>query len=329
MFGLVEKKFTVVMCLLLSLVVSSAVLAGSISGRVTDVNGVPLENVWVALYTGTDPNIADEDVWNWVSSTQTGPNGEYQFTGLAERRYRVRIDGQEISGVGYLEADLYQVQVFEGTNTPNMNFRLREAALIYGYIKTSTGTPIHNANVIAEIPWTHYGWDWHNTWTEPNGLYKLWLAPSQGKFYPVWVRDAALGDVSYESKWDGNLHKATFEGTRVDFVLERAGTVTGQVVNESSVGIEDVRVTCGWNKYGLDEGDWLVTDSDGYFELGGLPAGTVYVYLDNGWRESIWWVRPMPVQLLFPPVQRSTWAVLPFMKPEWSPASLLMKRVFQ
>lgn len=146
-----ERKVTVSMILVCLLLVSSAAFAGSISGQVTKhVGGSSLEGVWVQLHQGTDPYIADEHAWDWVTSVDTNPvytdaNGEYQFTGLAERRYHVYIYDQEISGTHYFEANLYNVQVFSGINTPNMDIELRQAGLIYGYVRTAGGVPIPNA----------------------------------------------------------------------------------------------------------------------------------------------------------------------------------------
>ena len=261
-------------------------IGGSISGCVTDVNGIPLANVGISLLQGTDPYIADEHAWEGVAWTSTDSNGEYQLIGLAERRYRIHIHSQEVSGTHYFEADLYNVQVFEEVETPNMNLALRQAGLIYGYVKTADGIPMPNAEVVSEAAWTEYGNEWHSAVTDSEGKYEFWVAPSPGKFYPVYVRKASLGGVYYESKWDGNFYQATLEGTRVpDYQLELGGTVTGYVVNEDSVGIEDVRVQSEWNKYGIDDTAYDDTDSDGYFELGGLPTGINYIYLCNSWRE--------------------------------------------
>jgi hypothetical protein len=262
---------------------------GSVSGTIAGhANSAGLPGVSVTLYEGTDPNIADEDARSWVAETQTDAGGAYQFTGLTQRRYRVHIHDQEISGTHYMEADQYHVQVLDGADTPNMDIVIRQAGLIWGYVKTANGDPIQNAEVITDCPWTHEGDEWHTTLSGSDGKYELWVAPSPGKFYPVLVRGTDLYGISYEAKSDGNLYRATCEGTHgPDFLLEPAGAITGKVVNEDDAGIADVFAKLGWNgqtEYG-EVDDWAFTGQDGSFTLNHVPAGTNYVYLCNDWRE--------------------------------------------
>ena len=267
-------------------VITSTSNTGSISGQVADPNGSKLANVAVEIYIGDDENIADKDAWHYYGSTTTDPNGQYRFDLLPQRRYRVHIYDQEVEGTHYIETDLYNVQVLAGSETINMNYSLKQAGLIYGYVKTAGGIPIPNADVIAQASWTDEGQSWHNVWTDSAGRYEFWVAPSPGKFYPIWVRLAQLGSVYYESKWDGNLYQAILEGTQVpDYLLEEGGIATGRVVNESNVGINDVQIQGQWSKYGSATQPWVVTDPNGYFALGSLPSGINYIYLDNSWRE--------------------------------------------
>ena len=270
-------------------VITSASDTGSISGQVADPNGSGLAGARVEIYIGDDENIADEDAWNYYGSTTADPNGKYSFSLLPQRRYRVRIPDQEVSGIHYFETNLYNVQVLEGSETTNMNQSLRQAGLIYGYVKTTDGTtPIPNAEVIAQASWTDKGQSWHNVWTDENGMYEFWVAPSPGKFYPVWVRQASLGGTVYESKWDGNLYQATLAGIQVpDYVLEEGGTATGRVVNEDGVGIEGVQIKCQWSKYGHAVQPWAQTDPNGDFSLGSLPSGINYIGLDCSWQEIL------------------------------------------
>ena len=186
--------FLVLLCL-----PARAAWTGSLSGRVfKHSDNSLLEGVSVRLFQGVDENIADEHAWYWVGETQTDSIGYYQFTGLEQRRYRINIYSQNVLGTHYVETDLYNVQVFEGEETPNMNLYLRQAGLIYGFVKTTGGTPIPAAWVIAEAAWTEDGRNWHDTRTNQDGRYEFWVLPSPGKFYPVWVRSAMLPGTTYK-----------------------------------------------------------------------------------------------------------------------------------
>lgn len=147
---------------------------GSISGTVVNhSDNIQLEGIGVRLYQGTDENIADSSAWYWLAQTQTNENGDYQFSGLDQRRYRIHIYDQEISGTYYVGTDIYNVQVFESVNTPDINFILRQAGLIYGHVKSADGTPIPNAELITNCAWIQGGNDTHSAQTDSNGRYEF------------------------------------------------------------------------------------------------------------------------------------------------------------
>ncbi len=391
---------------------------GSISGKVVKYSDkTPLQNVNVILFQGVDKNIAKQNAWEYVASVVTDSNGNYQFTNLEQRRYHIQINtGTMSAGIHYVEADLYDVQVFASINTPGMNFELREAGLIYGYVTSATdGSTIPYIDaLIRDSSWGDNFRDWHET-RSINGRYDLWMLPSQGKFYPVSIRaalnpgktytvyggnaplggkdgcypqnygytllgsaagtatftgsysyyfiladygnlikvDSVLGPggifcnvvdsynvnsvgyiwgnpdgnfaslglqnyeysdwaqkgyvlvkpaavstgivvtivndgrpnmpIFYEAKWNGDFSKASFsQNTRVDFVLEEAGAITGRVVNESGEGIEGIRISGHWNKYNEAVAPKTDTDRYGYYTLHYLPPGNNYIYLDIG-----------------------------------------------
>jgi len=266
---------------------------GSISGTVTShADNSALGGLSVRLYQGVDPNIADQHAWDRVGEILTDGNGYYQFVNRDQRRYRVNIPSQEeeVSGTRYAETDIYNVQVFDEKNTPDINFSVRQAGFLYGYVVTALGgTPIPNAQVVSKIPWVHNGHYWHSAWTDTDGRYELLVIPSPGEFYPVTVvKDSGQSGTFYEAKWDGNMYQATLTptGTQVpDYQLEEAGAVTGRVVNENDVGVEGVRVAAEWTKYGKAVDPHCDTDGNGYFTLNNLPPGDNYIYLDNGWNE--------------------------------------------
>ncbi len=267
---------------------SSSALAqtGSLSGQVLrQVDGDPVVGATVYLYQGEDPEIADDDAWWWVDGATTDSEGRYVFENLAQRRYRVQFEGQSVAGINYFQVNLYNVQVLSGAETANMDLVVRQAALLYGYVKTSGGDPI-NAMVVLEGDWTEHGQDWYGTWTDQNGRYEFFVADSPGKFYTVYTAEASRGNTYYASSWKDEFYKATLAGTQVpDFVLGLGGTVRGRVVNESGVGIQSVHIEVGSNPQGRWEGPWTDTDANGDFMLHSVAPGTNYIVASNGWNE--------------------------------------------
>jgi hypothetical protein len=177
---------------------------GSITGRVTECTedgnqAIPLSYVNLVLYESDDPYWAGRNAWNYVTSSSTDSQGNYSFYNLEARQYRIQIFNQTIGDTHYVEANMYNVQVFEGATTQNMNFQLRKAGLIWGYVKTTDGTPITHTRVIARLPFTHDGQGWHDSWEiDANGRYELWLLPSPGKFYPMHIQDSFIPGRTYK-----------------------------------------------------------------------------------------------------------------------------------
>lgn len=267
---------------------------GSISGYVREyaedesgnpIEGKPLEDIYVCLFESDDPYWAGRGAWNWVTNVRTDDQGHYTFLGLTERQYHLSISQEQDSeGVHYIEADMYNIQVFDGAETSGIDFTLRRAGLIFGYIKNTEGYPISDARVTAICPYTEDGDDWHSTTeiTAEVGRYKLWVLPSPGKFYySISVEDANITDTHtlYETKIAPGLYQATLEGVHgPDFILNESGRISGRVVNEDGAGIEGVEVDPMVGR--IDEPDDL-TDANGYYVLENVPVtDRAYVCLD-------------------------------------------------
>ncbi len=262
--------------------------AGSLSGSVTehDTNAA-LQDVTVQLYQSADPNWAGENAWNYVAGTSTDANGDYQFINLEARQYHVHVmtGSMDSSGRHFAQADLYHVQVFDNAETPGMDLQLREAGYIWGYVLTEGGTPIPNASVIGHGEWVDDGRDWHPVGSDQNGLYRLWLLSSPGKFYAVSTERAQIGATQYEAQYAPELYQATLAGVRgPDFTLAEGGCIQGRIVNDQGAGIPGVEVD---PRIGILDDPDDRTDSQGYYTLGYLPAtDQAYVYIDQ------WNLRP-------------------------------------
>ncbi len=262
--------------------------AGSLSGTVTEHGtNAALQGIIVQLFRSEDPNWAGENAGIYITNTSTDANGEYQFTNLEARQYRINTwtGDTDSSGRHFVQADLYHVQVFDNAETPDMDLQLREAGYIWGYVQTEGGVPIPNGHVIGHGSWVEDGHDWHSVVTDQNGLYRLWLLPSPGEFYAVSTERAFLGATQYAAQYAPDLYQATLAGMRgPDFTLAEGGCIQGRIVTEQDDGIPGVEVDPRIGM--LDDPDDL-TDSEGYYTLTNLPAtDQAFAYIDQ------WNLRP-------------------------------------
>jgi hypothetical protein len=276
--------FSYILFLYLFVTANTATAVGSLSGVVTEhgTNAV-LQGIQVQLYRSNDPNSATEDnAYIYVTTTTTNANGEYSVTDLEARQYRIYIPmaSSDVSGRYFVEANLYSVQIFDNTETPNMNLQLREAGFIGGYVWTESGEPIPGARVVGRGAWFEDGDEDHSVSTDQNGLYILALLPSTGEFYEISVESASLGTTQYAIQYAPDLYQATLQGTHgPDFTLFEGGCIQGRIVNDQGIGIPDVEVdtVIGWIN---DPESW--TDSNGYYTLNNLPAtNQAYVTIDQ------------------------------------------------
>jgi hypothetical protein len=146
-------------------------LSGSISGTVYDLATEELlGGVWVEVYRGSDPDRADNQAWDWVTSRQTDGSGQYTVDGLDARHYRVRVpDGASSGSTHYINADLYDVVVVDGATTADMDLALRQAGILGGFVYDELGQPIEDAHVLVEAEYQEDGDDSWRPGPTPRG----------------------------------------------------------------------------------------------------------------------------------------------------------------
>lgn len=290
MFTCVRFSFSFLFFLLLLLTSGSVYALGSLSGTITEYgSNAPLQGMQVMLYRSEDPNSAgDHDARIHVATVATNTEGQYIFPNLDPRQYRVRIESgdTDINGTHFAEADLYNVQVLDNAETPNMDLELREAGYIWGYVRTDGGVPIPNANVIGHGQWTVFGRDWHVVQTDQDGRYELWLLPSPGEFYEVSLDSAWLNGTQYAIQYAPDFYQATLQGVRgPDFNLAEGGCIQGRIVNEQGEGIPNVEID---PRIGIIDEPDTHTDQDGYYILTNLPVtNQAYVYIDGEYMPTL------------------------------------------
>lgn len=270
----IHIRFLLVSLLHLSLILiaGSVMAAGSLSGRVTESGtGVPQQGIELTLFRSEDPNSAGDDAWISVHSVLTDINGEYLFTNLEPRQYRVHMWATtDSSGKHYVQTDLYNVQVFDNSETAGMDLQMHEAGFIWGYVRTASGTPISGVTVVAHAEWYKEGPGWHRATTDDTGLYNIWALPSPGEFYELMTESVA--------SIAPGLYQITIEGARgPDFALNEVGCISGRIVNEHGVGVPGVEVR---PHTGILEEPDVMTGPNGYYSIPLPVTDQAYVFVE-------------------------------------------------
>ncbi len=272
-----SRPFSFVLLFLLLVLGTGTVSAvGSLSGTVREHGAnTPMQGISVLLHGD----------YTYIS-VLTDVEGRYLFTDLEPGQYNVHIRSFEDSrGRRFVETYLDNVQVFDNTETVDMDLEMHQAGFIWGYVRTDGGIPIPDATVYAHAEWYKDGHGWHSARTDDSGLYRIWVLPSPGEFYVVSTRDGYLGTrpdiTAYAATIDPGLYQATIQGARgPDFALSEGGCIRGRVVNEQGEGIPGVMI---WPHAGILDIPRTRTDSDGYYTLLPLPATEqAYAYIMPG-----------------------------------------------
>ncbi len=100
----------------------SLTMGGGITGLVTDASGTPLQNIWVSAY--------DFGTGSWVRQAQTGADGMYLISGLAQGSYRVSAYSPDYVYTYYddvqIQSAALPVNVAKGADTQGIDFSLEQ-----------------------------------------------------------------------------------------------------------------------------------------------------------------------------------------------------------
>jgi len=281
---------------------------GSISGRVVDPTGVPIEHVWVSLVDGSG---------NWTSTSDNSDSeGNYTVNCLLEGLYYVGTRND----VCYIdewyqnqdpeEASYPPIQVNPPDETPNIDFTLEEGGSISGRIVDAEGNPFEWAAI--QIYDSSGSYKNMNSYYIPDGSYSV-CGLATGDYYIIASGSNGYGGCSYEGWYDdANPHEgdpppirvdAPNETPNVDFIQQEGGTISGRIVDSTGapLGWIDVRVYDS-NKYWVENGH---SDSEGYYTVNCLTTGDYYVKAgdrDNGVYSGKWYQDADPDENDPPPV---------------------------
>ncbi len=181
---------------------------GSISGRVTDEAGAPLEGFEVRV----DYFNAASDSWESVGLTSTGPDGAYTAFGLSTGTYRVEFREGPGAYVPQWFPDAptrehaRDVRVTIGQNTPGINVVMQVSGSISGTVTADVDTL---PNAIEVSAWIHDVA--RNTWRRASsaavyrdgtytitglgtGTYRIEIHDADGVRFSQWFPDAPTRD---------------------------------------------------------------------------------------------------------------------------------------
>ncbi len=274
--------------------INAALAKGStISGRVTDAAGQPLQDIIISIYK-------QDSYGSWIYSDQsawTNSNGYYSVTGLAGGYYKVGFNTVFQYVTGYIaeyyndkvnvgSADL--LSIAPGGTASGIDASLNRGGSISGVITDDNGQPLQSTYIgvykfdATSNYWTQVGhtYSGYNGQYKADGLaagdYKLWFsyAGTSGSYLPEYYSDkpdlnsADTVPVAIESNTPG-----------IDASLTRAGSISGTVTDSNGQPLQDVYVQsyipdAGWGAGGF-------TDANGHYSIQRLAAGAYKVGFTN------------------------------------------------
>ncbi|MCX6583419.1 MAG: carboxypeptidase regulatory-like domain-containing protein [Candidatus Aminicenantes bacterium] len=258
---------------------------GSISGRVIDMAGNGVANIYI--------RVCDASNNNWLpGSAATDSGGYYTFNGIPTGNYKVRFDTynelyliQEYYNDKSFQEIADPVSVTAGQTTADINAQLAAGGSISGRVTDENGNGV--ANVWVTIFNSNNGsGNVNGAFTDMTGNYVVHFGLSAGA-YKVYF-DARNRGLNYINEWYNN--KESFANadavivvtgqitTGIDAQLAGGGAISGRVIDESGNGIANARVNI--QDANGSNITWTGTDADGNYSAYGLPAGNWKVYFN-------------------------------------------------
>ncbi len=265
---------------------ASLAVGSSIAGKITGPDGVtPLAGIEVSasVWSGSE--------WYWMAWVDSDSSGNYVIAGLPVGNYMI---GFYDSSGGYAR-ETYDnvVSSWEGTEiviasagqtVSGIDASLSTASSISGKITGPDGTtPLENIEAEAWI-WDGGDWSWL-AWgfSDSNGNYTLAGLPPGNYKIEFYDSSGFYATEAYDDTMFWNASELTVPANTVipgidaslDLASHISGTVTGADGSSPLAYIEAAAYS--WNGADWEPVEWAGTDTNGYYEIGGLPPGTYQV----------------------------------------------------
>ncbi len=264
---------------------------GNITGRVTDANGDPLENIEVSAryFNGME--------WQDFADVRTNANGHYDLSGLNPGTYRVRFQDyhSQIYGAEYYDdvpdvESATDVTVTAGSTTSNIDAQLELGGKITGTVTDADGNPLKGINV-GIFYWNGNWWDWFyvDDSTDSNGHYEL-SGLKSGTYRVRFMNDEGpyateyYDDAPFVEKAKDVTVTAGETTSNIDAQFTvLAGHITGTITDVAGNPLQHIMAIASyWNgsRWQWISNGW--SDVDGHYDLGSLNTGTYRVeFLDE------------------------------------------------
>jgi|GEM_PF-3278554 len=257
---------------------------GQISGRVTNVSTVGIQNIAVYLYSGPggglDPAITD----SWEQAV-TDANGNYTFSRLPTGIYTVWFhnDGLNYASEWYNDkgniATADPVAVTAGSTTASINAVLAAGGSISGRVTDSSLAGIQGVGVyVCDLNNNRMG----SGYTDSSGNYTVSGLPAgnlkvrftYGTYATEWYNDkSSFARADPVAVTSGNTTE------NINAQLVAGGIISGRVTDVSGSGFNNIII----NIYDLENQllGHTHTDTNGNYSVQGLPGGNYKVFFAN------------------------------------------------
>ncbi|HWQ96078.1 MAG TPA: S-layer protein domain-containing protein [Candidatus Methylomirabilis sp.] len=252
---------------------------GIITGIVTTLNGTPVANAYVSVYSPMPPSPPMPLPIISTPSTVTGPEpalngtpaantnvyapnpgyaytdatGRYRLEGLSSGNYIISISPPY--GINLISnSTIVHVSMDE---TVTANIVLQTGSIITGSVTSYNGTPVANAYVYASGP--GYG----SASTDINGNYVIAGLPAGN--YLVGVSPLYGSNLVSNST---AVHVPMDETVTANIILQTGGIITGRITALNGTPVANAYVYTSDPGYGS-----AFTDINGNYRISGLPAG--------------------------------------------------------
>ena len=254
---------------------------GLVQGNVSDSSGQPISHVWmIPALEGKElpPSFFAETDAEGNYSTVI-PIGNYTLLAHINDSYLSPpyfLDEWWTTAGGTYDGSMAENFTVTAEDTiSGLDITLQEGGLISGSIKNVTGQPLANSGAAAGDFFTV---------VDNDGFYHLIVAPGEYQVRAYPYNEIESGPY-YVGEWwtaeGGTYNSSSSESIRVgvgeeksniNFVLEEGGLITGTVISENGLPMENAYIRVDSPEFPVSGDYGVVTDADGLYAIGLLPG---------------------------------------------------------